>query len=200
MQTLSLLVTLFAATMVSGRRGRSSSSTVYTSDDTTMLSANSARRKNYYPQAHHVPMLADIGFYSFEFGRKNKVVDTTFHFVLQRPAYFTVTDCYCEGDAFRFVDNGVNSFSTNVNCPLGPYKCRTFESDPWKCLNNGKFCTGNAYLGVGSHNVTITPSNSVTGGGTAFVRLDTLCEEPLTGRVYLCCTTNDNCVKTIFQS
>src|SRR5690606_11767 len=132
-------------------------------------------------------------------GRKNKAVDTTFHFVLTRPAYLTLTDCFCEGDSFRFVDNGIATFATNVNCPLGPYKCKGFESDPWKCLNSGKFCTGNAYMGAGAHNVTITPVNSVTGGGTAYLRLDTLCEDPVTKQLYLCCTTNDQCIKTIFQ-
>src|SRR5690606_28173040 len=99
-----------------------------------------------YQQNHHVPVLADVGFYGFDFGRKNKAVDTTFHFVLTRPAYLTLTDCFCEGDSFRFVDNGIATFATNVNCPLGPYKCKGFESDPWKCLNSGKFCTGNAYM------------------------------------------------------
>lgn len=198
---LSLLVTSLLA--VRGRhRGRRSSSTVYTTDDTSITSSSLSpvAKKNYFQQSHHVPVLADVGFYAFEFGKKNQVVKTTFHFILQRPAYFTITDCYCEGDSFKFIDNGSNAFTTNVNCPLGPYKCRSYESDPWKCLNNGKFCTGNAYMGIGAHNVTITAINSVTGGGTAFARLDTLCEDPLTRQVYLCCTTNDNCIKTVYQS
>lgn len=196
---------LFVITAVLAKRRRpvESDTTQWTTDDTTYDTTDSRGTiagKNYYKLGHHVPVLADVGFYAFEFGRKSKPVRTTFHFVLQRPAYLTVTDCFCEGDSFKFVDNGAATFLTNVNCPLGPYKCRNYETDPWKCLNNGKFCTGNAYMGPGAHNVTITPTNSVTGGGTAFVRLDTLCEDPLTRQAYLCCTQGDLCIKTVYQS
>lgn len=206
MVAIKVILSLLVASVMArrGRRRFSSSSTEYTTDDTTVdttLPSSALAKKNYLNSGHHVPVLADVGFYAFNFGRKNKQVTTTYHFILQRPAYFTITDCFCEGDSFKYVDNGgLGIFSTNVNCPLGPYKCRTYESDPWKCLNNGKFCTGNAYMGVGAHNVTITPINSVTNGGTAFLRLDTLCEDPITKQVYLCCTTNDQCVKTVFQS
>jgi hypothetical protein len=208
MASLKLLLSLLVASVLAarGRRGgrrASSSSTEYTTDDTTYTSLTGAspiQKKNYFQQWHHVPVLADVGFYAFEFGKKNQPVKTTFHFILQRPAYFTVTDCFCEGDSFKFIDNQASAFTTNVNCPLGPYKCRNYESDPWKCLNNGKFCTGNAYMGVGAHNITITATNSVSGGGTAFARLDTLCEDPMTRQLYLCCTTGDQCIKTIYQS
>lgn len=206
MQYTSILTVVFALlSLASARRGRrhGSSSTEYDTTDTTQLSSdslNSQRKKNSWREAHHVPVLTDVGFYAFDFGKRNQPVRSTFHFVLTRTAYISVTDCFCEGDAFAVADNGVQIFNTMNNCPAGPFKCKNFEANPWVCLNEKRFCSGGAFMLPGAHNITITPTTSVANGGTGFLRVDTMCEDPVTRQLVYCCVQSNNCVRTIFSS
>jgi len=126
---------------------------------------------------------ADMGFYAFSFGSSHTYAYQNFVMKLRKPVWLSVTDCYCPGDSFQVFDNGKPVLVTNI-CPEITPSCEIVNStNAWSCLESPDFCHGVILLDTGHHNLTIATINSASGGGAAFLRMDTICPQ-IPGNVY----------------
>lgn len=123
----------------------------------------------------HVEAHADMGFYAFSFGASHTYAYQDFQIKVRKPAWLSVTDCYCPGDIFQVFDNGKPVLVTS-DCPQDTPSCEfAFNDNAWGCLFDDNFCKGVILLDTGHHNLTIATINSSVGGGAAFLRIDSIC-------------------------
>lgn len=128
---------------------------------------------------------ADMGFYAFSFGASHTFAYQNFIVKLNKPVWLSVTDCYCPGDSFQLYDNGKPILVTS-ECPEdGPASCDlVYVTDAWQCLDSPEYCHGVTLLDTGYHNITIAVINSQSGGGAAFLRMDTICPQAPNQNIY----------------
>jgi hypothetical protein len=88
-------------------------------------------------------------------------------FLAASGATLTVTDAFFSGDRFQIFDFGASIGLTSV--PSGVADC---GDDPVVCLATSGMSNGTFALGAGTHSITIVPSLSPDGGGSAYFRVD----------------------------
>lgn len=128
----------------------------------------------------NMPVKIDAGWYSFAYGNTGTLAYRSFGISNSQVVQFEITSCFCPGNFFSVYDNGQPIIITSIN-PLAPPTtgCDPNTTDPNDCAaNNDAFSQGLALLLPGTHNVTIVVRESPYHGGTAFVRVDTVCTQP----------------------
>lgn len=91
-------------------------------------------------------------------------------------AVLTVTDAFLAGDIFRIFDFGSLIGQTSLVDVNPRANCGT---DPEKCILDSRFSSGVFILPAGNHSITIRPSASPYGQGSAYFRVDAV-PEPAT--------------------
>jgi hypothetical protein len=139
----------------------------------------------------HIKIVPDGGFYPFSFQVPYEPIQQDFYFKSDKLTILTVVDCFCQGDAFQFYDNGSLIGITDSQCPPfdpvtypppppdTPPTCNPYgpvKSTPYECYESVLYCKGGAFLLPGFHNISLQTILSPMSGGTAFLRVDTACQ------------------------
>lgn len=144
----------------------------------------------------HIRIVPDGGFYPFSFQVPYEPIAQDFYFKSDKLTILTVLDCFCQGDAFHFYDNGMLIGMTNDFCqilttpPPDPFTCDAYGpvlSTPHECFNSENYCRGSAFLLPGFHNISLQTISSPFTGGTAFLRVDAACQTA-DNELVACCT------------
>ena len=153
------------------------------------VSKSSTEREFHLKKVH---ILLDVGWYQFAFGNAATFAFQSFHFRSDDFTAVTVTDAYCEGDAFLIYDQSIPLVPTYWNCPyiITPI-CQFNVPNPTLAVFDGEHCLGGSNLNPGHHNITIEVLNSPYTGGAGFVRVDTVCI--YRGLLIFCCFLEDSC-------
>jgi hypothetical protein len=122
------------------------------------------------------PLMVNTGWKEVLFGP----VGSTVTLDLSAPAetWLRLTDMFCAGDEFRVSDNGM---SLRPTAPATASTCGAFTSSPTRAEVGDAWSSGGWLLPAGRHTITVSPSRSPFGGGSAFVRADV----PVTGTAHL---------------
>lgn len=147
-----------------------------------------------------VAIKPDVGFYQFAFGNAVTLAFASFHYYSDNFTSIQIVDGYCPGDVFGVYDNGIHYFFTN-DCganppPLGT--CPSICTDPEQCLTLDQNCSGIGYFPPGNHNITILVLVSPFTGGSAFIRLQTMCF--LGGNFSPCCSFTNACNNGLYET
>lgn len=131
-------------------------------------------------------LIPDVGFYQVPFGAANVEAPVKFVFTNKVVQVLTLVDSFWSGDQFKMTDFGYVIGSSSDAC-LTNYNVSIYRDDPygsWK--TPGSYCVITAVLLPGTHSISITPTYSPNGGGSAFLRLDTGCSGGVNG-ISPCC-------------
>jgi PEP-CTERM motif-containing protein len=90
-------------------------------------------------------------------------------FLAASGATLTVTDAFISGDRFEIFDFGASIGLTSAPAASGGVDC---GDDPVVCLATPGISNGAFALGAGPHAITIVPTLSPDGGGSAYFRVD----------------------------
>jgi CHRD domain len=113
------------------------------------------------------PLMVNSGWQEVLFG----AVGSTLTLDLSAPTetWLRLTDMFCAGDEFRVLDNGMPLQPT---APATASTCGAFTSSPTRAELGDAWSSGGWLLAAGRHTITVSPSRSPFGGGSAFVRAD----------------------------
>ncbi len=153
-----------------------------------------------------LPVRIDAGWYSFAYGRPGTLAYRTFGINNGQVVQLEVIGCFCPGNFFSVFDNGQPIIVTRAdepvkiaNTPYDAVDCDPNTTNPNECaLDRQHFGYGIALLLPGSHNISIVVSETPYLGGTAFLRVDTICTTP--EDVFSpkpCCLITDTCSTSI---
>lgn len=132
--------------------------------------------------AASMPVRVDAGWYSFAYGKPGTVAYRNFMVKNGQVVQLEVVGCFCPYNYFSVFDNGQPIIVTAVNGTLTPeedYLCEPNVTDPNICAANRTiFGYGIGLLLPGTHNITVMVRDTPYLGGTAFLRVDTICTSP----------------------
>lgn len=134
-------------------------------------------------------LIPDVGFYQIPFGAAYEEVPVKFVFTNKVVQVLTLVDAFWSGDQFKMTDFGYEIGSSSAACTsiAGVPMYREDPYGAWK--TSDVYCVITAILLPGTHSITITPTLSVKGAGSAFLRLDTGCSGGCNG-IAPCCDLN----------
>lgn len=131
-------------------------------------------------------LIADVGFYQVPFGETNQEVPIKFVFTNKVVQVLTLVDAFWSGDQFMITDFGYEIGQASQAC-MTKASCPTYREDPYGAWKEPEmFCVIQAVLLPGCHSISITPTWSEYGSGSAFLRLDTGCSGGVNG-IAPCC-------------
>lgn len=152
--------------------------------------------------AANMPVRIDAGWYSFAYGKPGTVAYRSFMIRNGQVVQLEVIGCFCPYNYFSVFDNGQPIIVTAVNGTLpvpDPAVCDPTASDPNLCAaDRNTFSYGLGLLLPGTHNITVVVRDTPYLGGTAFLRVDTICtsaEDAFTPKP--CCQLTGTCSTVI---
>lgn len=158
----------------------------------------------------NMPVRIDAGWYSFTYGGPGTSAYRSFMIRNSQVVELDLIGCFCPYNYFTVYDNGQPIFSTDVKLPedstFQPYPenfeeidCTPNRTDPQSCAADQEhFGFGTSLLLPGTHNITVVVRTTPWLGGTAFLRVDTICtsaEDAFYPKP--CCLTTGTCSQNI---
>lgn len=132
---------------------------------------------SFFEQRPQVLQL-DAGFYPFNFGVGNAGLNAFSSFFFTTPVSFRVilTDCFCTGDSFMLLNNGVQVALFNEDCLINDNQCSFYSTNPRECLS-GAWCGGYYdFFGPPSFfNFTIRVLTSPYQAGSGYIGVQQIC-------------------------
>lgn len=128
----------------------------------------------------NLPVSIDAGWYSFPYGSTGTIAYRSFAVSNSQVVQLELQSCFCPGNYFSVYDNGQPIIMSKVDTTNpDPLTCTPNILDPNTCAEDRiHFSYGLGLLLPGSHNITIVVRESPYRGGTAFIRVDTVCTQP----------------------
>lgn len=150
-----------------------------------------------------MPVRIDAGWYSFPYSAPGTIAYRTFGINNDQVVQLEVIGCFCPGNFFAIYDNGVPIMVTDTEPSTAEqpleYTCIPNLTNPNDCAaDRVNFAFDMGLLLPGQHNITIVVKNSPYLGGTAFLRVDTICttaDNPFSPRP--CCALTNTCATGI---
>ncbi len=131
-------------------------------------------------------LIPDVGFYQIPFGEANVEAPVKFVFTNKVVQVLTLVDAFWSGDQFKMTDFGYD-IGTQSDACLTVANVPIYREDPYGAWKTpGSFCVVTAILLPGTHSISIIPTWSPYGSGSAFLRLDTGCSGGVNG-ISPCC-------------
>jgi hypothetical protein len=113
------------------------------------------------------PLVVNSGWQEVLFGPVGSTV--TLDLSAPTETWLRLTDMFCAGDEFRVLDNGM---ALQPTAPATASTCGTFTASPTRAEVGDAWSSGGWLLPPGRHVITVSPSRSPYGGGSALVRAD----------------------------